>query len=81
MKQETIDLLLQKGTLAELDVQFGRFATRISGKEDENLFLAAALVSHLQGEGHICLDISSSSMDRGFIFTVTGITREDLQIS
>lgn len=59
MKQETIDLLLQQGTLSEMDVQFGRFMTRLSGKEDEELFLGAALVSHLQGEGHICLDLST----------------------
>ena len=59
MKQETIDLLLQRGILSELDVRFGRFAARLSGKEDEDLFLAAALVSHLQGEGHICLDLST----------------------
>ena len=59
MKQETIDLLQQQGTLSELDVQFGRFTTGLSGKEDEDLFLAAALVSHLQGEGHICLDLST----------------------
>ena len=59
MKQETIDLLLQQGILSELDVRFGRFTTRLSGKEDEDLFLAAALVSHLQGEGHICLDLST----------------------
>jgi len=59
MKQETIDLLLQQGILSELDVRFGRFTARLSGKEDEDFFLAAALVSHLQGEGHICLDLST----------------------
>jgi exodeoxyribonuclease V alpha subunit len=59
MKQETIDLLLQQGILSELDVRFGWFAARLSGREDEDLFLAAALVSHLQGEGHICLDLST----------------------
>jgi exodeoxyribonuclease V alpha subunit len=61
MKRETMDLLLQQGIFSELDLQFGRFMLRLSGKESEELFLAAVLVSHLQSEGHICLDLSAYS--------------------
>lgn len=57
MKEEAINHLQQQGILSELDVQFARFMTRLSGKEDQELFLAAALVSHFQGEGHVCLDL------------------------
>ena len=58
MKEGTIDHLKKKDILSELDVQFAGFMTRLSGKESDELFLASALVSHAQGEGHICLDLS-----------------------
>lgn len=58
MKEETINRLQEQGILTELDVQFAGFMTRLSGKESDELFFAAALVSHFQGEGHICLDLS-----------------------
>jgi len=58
MKEETISRLQKHGVLSELDVQFAGFMTRLSGKESDELFLSAALVSHFQGEGHICLDLS-----------------------
>ena len=61
MNREVTEFLLQQGIFSELDVQFGSFMLKLSGKESEELFLAAALVSHLQGEGHICLDLSAYS--------------------
>lgn len=54
-----IDRLYQQGKLSELDVQFGRFMADLSGGENPELFLAAALASHYRGEGNICFDLSS----------------------
>jgi exodeoxyribonuclease V alpha subunit len=59
MKQELIDSLLKKNVLSELDVHFAGFIIRLSGKETPELFFAAALASHSQGEGNICFDLSS----------------------
>lgn len=42
----------------DLDIQFGRFMERLSGKPDPDLFLAAALTSSLRNQGHICADLS-----------------------
>ncbi len=50
---------LMKNTIfSPLDVHFAGLMTRLSGTESEALFLAAALASHYQGLGHICLDLS-----------------------
>ncbi|MGD0624984.1 MAG: exodeoxyribonuclease V subunit alpha [Thermodesulfobacteriota bacterium] len=59
MKQELFDSLLKKNILSELDIQFAGFITRLSGKENPELFFAAALASHYQGEGNICFDLSA----------------------
>ena len=58
MKQEFINFILGKNIFTALDVHFAGLVTRLSGKETEELFLAAALASHYRGEGHICFDLS-----------------------
>lgn len=59
MNQKGIQYLLDHGFFSELDIHFARLMARLSGKEDEDVFLAAALVSRATGEGHVCLDLSS----------------------
>jgi exodeoxyribonuclease V alpha subunit len=58
MKQEIIKSLLGKNIFTALDVHFAGLMIRLSGKEMEDLFLAAALASHYQGEGHVCFDLT-----------------------
>jgi exodeoxyribonuclease V alpha subunit len=59
MNQKGIQYLVDHGFFSELDIHFARLMARLSGKEDEDVFLAAALVSRATGEGHVCLDLSS----------------------
>jgi exodeoxyribonuclease V alpha subunit len=59
MNQKGIQYLLDHGVFSELDIHFARLMTRLSGEEDEAVFLAAALVSRAKGEGHVCLDLST----------------------
>ncbi len=40
-----------------LDRHFADFMIRLSGRHDEELSMAARLVSHKTGQGHICLDL------------------------
>jgi hypothetical protein len=53
MEKETISRLQQEGILSELDIQFARFITGLSGKDAEELFVAAALASHYRGGAHL----------------------------
>ena len=59
MNQKVIRYLMEQGLFTELDVHFARLMIRLSGKADDEIFLAAALVSRATGEGHVCLDLSS----------------------
>jgi len=61
MQQATLDNLYKQRFLSDLDYNFARFIGRLDGKKDENLLLAAALVSRYRGEGHICIDLSELS--------------------
>ena len=54
-----IERLLQQGILSDLDIQLGRFMAKLSGGESPEIALAAAMASHYQGEGNICVDLSS----------------------
>ena len=54
-----IERLLQQGKLSDLDIQLGRFMAKLSGSENPEIALAAAMASHYQGEGNICVDLSS----------------------
>ena len=59
MDQKGIQVLLEQGFFSELDIHFARLMARLSGKEDEDVFLASSLVSRATGEGHVCLDLSA----------------------
>jgi exodeoxyribonuclease V alpha subunit len=50
--------LLKRNVLSPLDVHFAGLMTHLSGTGSEALFLAAALASHYQGLGHVCIDLS-----------------------
>jgi len=54
-----IERLYQQGILSELEIQFGRFMAELSGGENAEIALAAAMASHYQEEGNICFDLSS----------------------
>lgn len=55
----TINRLLKRGMLSEIDIHFARFITDLSPDHDNDIFLAAALVSHATGQGDICLDLDA----------------------
>jgi exodeoxyribonuclease V alpha subunit len=54
-----LDSLKKSGFFSPLDFHFARFVSRLSRAPSPELGLAAALVSCLTREGHICLDLSS----------------------
>jgi len=54
-----IEALLETGFFNPIDVQFARFLRRLSGSEDPQVLLAAALTSKYTQEGHICLDMKA----------------------
>ena len=58
MTPKILKSLMNKNIFTALDVHFAGLMTRLSGQEREDLFLAAALASHYQGEGHVCFDLS-----------------------
>lgn len=43
--------------LSELDLHFARFLAELDGRGDEDVALAACLVSHATATGHVCLDL------------------------
>ncbi len=59
MNLENIDQLHNSGFFTELDFQFARFMSRLSGGDSPQILLAAALASRSRREGHICVDLSS----------------------
>lgn len=54
-----IDRLQNSSLFSELDLQFARFMSRLSGGGSAEIFLGAALASRSRREGHICLDLPS----------------------
>ena len=54
-----IERLYQQGIFSDLDIQLGRFMAKLSGGENPELSLAAAMASHYQKEGNICVNLSS----------------------
>ena len=52
--------LFHNGYLSEIDLKFADFMTRLDGQENRSLSLAAALLSHATGLGHICLDLKTA---------------------
>jgi exodeoxyribonuclease V alpha subunit len=47
------------GTFNELDRHFADFTLKVARTDNEELWLAAALVSRYTQEGHVCLDLTS----------------------
>ena len=54
-----LDSLQKSGFFSPLDLHFARFMAKVCKAPSQELVLAAALVSWLTREGHICLDLSS----------------------
>lgn len=52
-----IKYLLEKKEIDHLDYHFAKFATGLTGKEETEILLAAALVSRKTREGHICINL------------------------
>lgn len=58
MKKEQSARLYRSGLLTEIDIHFARFITGLSGSNDQDIFLAAALVSNAVGNGNVCFDLA-----------------------
>ncbi len=60
-KRMNIDELTQscRPGFSDLAVQFGRFMADLAGERPLEIFLAAALASRYQQEGHICVDLAA----------------------
>ena len=58
MKAAVLDRFLEAGVFSPLDRHFARFIQRIADAPDPSAGLAAALVSRIQRDGHICADLS-----------------------
>ena len=58
MNEKDIRNLLEQGLFSYLDIHFASLMMRLSGKEDRDIFIAAALVSRATTEGHVCLNLS-----------------------
>jgi exodeoxyribonuclease V alpha subunit len=54
-----LETLRQAGHLSDLDLHFSRLLTRLAGCESPELMLAACLVSHWTGNGHVCVDLNT----------------------
>lgn len=48
---------LLKDIFSPIDLHFASFMEELSGRKDLNLFLASAILSYLNREGHICIDL------------------------
>lgn len=53
-----IEVLAQRGYLAELDYHFARTVCRLAGETDPMVRLAAAVASRQVRHGHVCADLS-----------------------
>ena len=53
--------LRDSGHLTDLDLHLADLLARLSGGDDPRLRLAAALVSHRTGEGHVCADLAAAA--------------------
>ncbi len=56
---DNITRLYKKGFLADIDVFFANFITDLSNNDDQDIRLAAALVSNVTGRGDVYLDLGS----------------------
>ncbi len=57
------DVLLRRfrdaGCFSELDLHFARLMSRLDGREETEVFLAAVLVSQYNRAGHVCADLAA----------------------
>ena len=58
MKVAGLRHALKSGALRELDVYFAERVTRRLEQDRDEVALAAAMVSHAVGEGHVCVDLA-----------------------
>jgi exodeoxyribonuclease V alpha subunit len=61
MKKDNITHLYNSGKLSDIDVRFARFISDLSGNDDPDILLAAALVSNATGNGDVYLDLASAA--------------------
>ena len=59
-KRNIISDIVQSGIFSEIDIHFAKFITRLNNKNDPDIFLGAALVSHATGNGDVCLELSGA---------------------
>jgi len=59
MNSEIKKNLQISGLFSYLDIYFANFIEQLDGRKCTEIFSAAALVSHYNREGHICLDLKS----------------------
>ena len=59
-KRNTISDIVQSEIFSEIDIHFAKFITRLDNKNDPDIFLGAALVSHATGNGDVCLELSGA---------------------
>ncbi|MBW2201011.1 MAG: exodeoxyribonuclease V subunit alpha [Deltaproteobacteria bacterium] len=59
MNKDYITNIYNKGLLTELDIYFAGFITDLCGNDDPDVFLGAALTSHVTGNGDVCLDLAA----------------------
>ena len=59
-KKNTISDIVQSEIFSEIDTHFAKFITRLDNKNDPDIFLGAALVSHATGNGDVCLELSGA---------------------
>ncbi len=58
MKKEDINQYYNSGIFSYLDIHFALFIAKLAKRNEMEVFLAAALVSNYNRQGHICLDLS-----------------------
>jgi len=58
MKENSRNYSYYRGIIGEIDFHFARFITGLCPQDDPDIFLGAALVSHVTGKGDVYLDLA-----------------------
>jgi len=66
-------------TFTDLDRHFANLMTKLAGKEDRQLWLAAALTSQATQAGHVCLDLAKLIDKRSVEETDKAASEDELQ--
>jgi len=56
--------MAEQDFFSQIDIHFAKFVERLSGNENPEIFLAAALASRVTGNGDTCLDLATVTEDR-----------------